>query len=114
MALFCQPPCLIQIGPYMRGPGRLHLFNCISSILHKSTTQQGKWREGKLKITNCWEKERKRETQESRLTASQRCVTEQHFHTGKNVIIERAGMGSAIEDILCISVTLEQCGSFKR
>lgn len=60
------PPAWCRLAPTRRaqgGPPRLHLFNCSSSILHQSTTQQGKWREGKLKFTNRWEKERKRETQ---------------------------------------------------
>lgn len=52
-------------GP-REAPSFLHLF--VSSILHQSTTQQGKWREGKLRFTNRWEKERKRETQGCRLT----------------------------------------------
>lgn len=56
------PPAWCRLAPTWRAPGAphllpLHLFNCITGILHQSTTQQGKRREGKLKFTNCWEKE---------------------------------------------------------
>lgn len=74
-------------GAHGGNPPIPHLFNCISSFPYQSTTQQGKWREGKLKFTNRWEKERKRKTQGSGSTASQRCATEPHFHMRKNVII---------------------------
>lgn len=79
------PPAWCRLAPTWGGahggnPSLPHLFNCISSFPYQSTTQQGKWREGKLKFTNRWEAERKRETQGSGSTASQRCATKPHFH----------------------------------
>lgn len=95
------PPAWCRLAPTwgaQGGPSRLHLFNCSSSIPHQSTTQQGKWREGKLKFNNRWEKERKRETQGFSLPASQQCATKQHFQIEKNVlIIASASIGLAIE-----------------
>lgn len=50
------PLAWCRLAPTWGAQGGLHLFNCVSSILHQSATQQRKWREGNLKCTKCWEK----------------------------------------------------------
>ena len=48
MALFCQPPCLMQIGPYTRGPGKpppssicLSPASCTKARLNKENGGRG-------------------------------------------------------------------------